>query len=364
MSSKKNIDSKTDPQRQSTRREFIGDIALATASVTLAGCFPDVGGRWPQERANCVVNDPLITPVSDAVVAEVYDEASVLINSETNAMKVDATVAASMVSEVLRSLADNNEDYWSVLLPDYVRGMRIGIKVNMLNPQCANSLPVTRALVDDLQQKLGVPANDILVWDRRGDELTRSAFTQVNLGVPVMGTVTSTTDPSGPGYESDFCTLVNGKRTRLSRILTELTDVTINCPVLKTHDVSGVTGAMKNIYGIIDNPQDFHEDINETLPQLYALAPIRERLRLTLIDALIAVTLGSTSSPPDIAAKRLLATIDPVAADTRALALVNELRANRNPPQSEIDSKYTQWIGRAAEIGIGSSSYALRAIVR
>jgi uncharacterized protein (DUF362 family) len=337
---------------------------LVTAGASLTGCFPDVGGEWAQERAVCVA-DPELPLVSEAsVVAEVLDEASVTYDSDALAFVIDEARVPDMLRDLLGTLAGDPADPWPVLLPDYATGMRIGLKVNVLNPQCATTLPLVRAVADDLQDRLGVPAADILVWDRRLDELTRSGFTEAALGVPVAGTVNATDDPDGPGYEKEYCPVIGDQTTRLSRILTELTDVTINLPVLKSHGVSGVTGAMKNIYGVIHNPAAFHANLNDGLPALYALEPIRTRLRLTILDALIAVTVGGTSSPPDAIPKRLAAARDPVALDARALELVNEERAAKTPSQQAVDASYTAWLDNAHQAGLGARQIDLHSVVR
>jgi len=45
--------------------------------------------------------------------------------------------------------------------------------------------------------------------------------------------------------------------TQVSKILTQC-DVVINVPILKHHGGAGVTMAMKNMYGVIKNPNAQH----------------------------------------------------------------------------------------------------------
>lgn len=332
--------------------------------MTASGCFPDVGGRWARERAACAVPAGSVHALTlPGAVSEVLDEGSVTVDPSTKVARIVTERVPAMVRDALRQLA--GDAWWATLLPDYAPGIRIGLKVNCLNPQCATTPALARAVVDSLVGDLGVPAADIVVWDRRLDELTRSGFDAVSMGgAHVLGTVNSTDDPGGPGYEQDYCEVVAGKTTRFSRILTERTDVTINLPVLKTHGISGLTAAMKNIYGVIDNPEDFHEDLNATLPALYALAPVRQSFRLTVVDALIAVTVGGTSSPPDAVPRRVLAAADPVALDSYALTLVNGLRAAKPSPMGPIDGKYLTWLDGSADRGLGARTYSLSAVSR
>jgi len=338
----------------STARAAAGAAALGTAA-----CFPEVGGRWPTELAACA--EPLaVEPVSAAGrVVEVHDSASVL---EEPRPAIQAEVVSAMLDEALRALANGAAAPWSVLLPEVDAGTRIGIKVNCLNEQCPTSLATAQALVESLKQGLGLPGEQILVWDRRTDELTRCGYSEELLGCRVLGTVATPTDSSGPGYETDFCEVVNGKTTHLSRIMTRETDLTINVPVLKTHGVSGVTAALKNVYGVFDNPGDFHKDLVTAMPAIYALAPVQGHIKLTLLDALIAVTVGGTSSPPDTVARRLLAAHDPLALDRHALDLVNRLRQEKELGLGDINPAVTAWIDGGHALGLGAREVDLQEI--
>jgi uncharacterized protein (DUF362 family) len=296
---------------------------------------------------------------------------------------------------------------WPVLLPTYAKGNRIGLKVNCLNGNLPTSPAVISAVVKSLTDKLGVNPNDIIVWDRRLDELTRNpGYTRAGLGgAQMMGTVNSTTDAAGPGYSETFCGVICSKPPRISKILTEMTDITINFPVLKTHDVSGITGALKNIYGIINNPGDYHQAvIADALPALYRLPPIRKSIQLTIIDGLIAVIWGGTDAQPDAIPKRILVSKDPLAMDSYALALINKLRAlsrgaltstdagadaasdtgadaasdagavaasdagteagSDAAASTDVPSDKLQWIENAYKLGIGTKDYNLVAITQ
>jgi uncharacterized protein (DUF362 family) len=323
-----------------------------------------------------------------STVVEVYREDSVVDTADIyGRMKptIQPDRVKLMVDAALSALAGGADNPWPALLPDYKPGQRIGLKVNCLNGNLPTSPAVILAIVKSLTQKLGVNPNDITVWDRRLDELKRNpGYTPAGLGgAQMVGTVNSTEDSNGPGYSETFCGVICNKPPRLSRILTEMTDLTINCPVLKTHDVSGITGALKNIYGIIHNPGDYHNDvIADALPALYRLPPIRNSIKLTIIDALIAVTLAGTEAPPDAVPKRILVSKDPLAIDTYALALVNRLRAaafglpastdagsdaasdsgadaGADAATKDVPADKLLWMANAYKLGIGTKDYNL-----
>src|SRR5512140_161935 len=317
-----------------TRREFLAGAATAAAGASLAGCFPGVGGHWPQVTQACQ-GDALAAVTAPSPVVEVQRADSVL-TTETGLQIQDASVPP-MLDAALAALA-GAADYWPVLLPGAGAAARIGTEVNVLNGRCPTSVAVVKALVDSLKAGLGVPAEQILVWDRRLDELWRAGFNDAAVGATVAGTWRTDTDATGPGYGEAICGLVAGAAPRLSRILTELTDVTINVPVVKAHGESGVTAALKNTYGVIDNPGDYHGNLNQALPALYALPPIRDRIKLTIADGLLMSITGGTSDPVDTVGVRLLAASDPLAHDKYVLDMVNALRAARPVPLAPVSS--------------------------
>jgi hypothetical protein len=267
-----------------------------------------------------------------------------------------------------------SDNPWRVLLPNYRPGMRIGLKVNCLNQWVVTSPALVHAIVVSLRDKLGVDPGHIVVWDRRLDELNRHGKysaddlagaqllgTQLKPGLAPDAGTPGTADE--PGYGDMISPTIECRSPRLSRILTDRTDLTINCSVFKVHGQSGVTAAMKNIYGIIDIPASYHGSILHTgLPKLYALPAIRNSISLNICDALIAVANGNTDTEAtDPPPRRILLAQDPVAMDSYALDLMNKVRASMAggrglPP---IETSLTQWLDNAVAHGLGTRNYDL-----
>jgi hypothetical protein len=351
-------------RNKKTRREFIADVAKASAAVAVGGtmaCSPDVGGEWATVSDECV-SEPQPPVETASRVVEVFREDSVVDMGDGTFERNDPTIRP-MVEDALAALTDGADNPWRTILPDYSDAMRIGLKINSLNTGVPTSVCLVKALVDSLKEHLGIGPDRLIVWDRRLNELVRPpalSYDADELGAQVMGTQTSETDLSGPGYSAAFCGEINGRAPKLSRILTDLTDVTINVPVLKTHGICGVTTALKNIYGIIDNPFDYHDTLNSSMPALAQLPPIRDHIRLVVIDALFAVTAAGTYDPPDAYPKRILMSYDPLAIDKYAIDLVNQIRTERTDIElSEVDSRLVGWLENARDLGVGSLEYDL-----
>ena len=81
---------------------------------------------------------------------------------------------------------------------------------------------------------------------------------------------------------------------------------------------------------------------------------------MTIVDALIAVTTGDTDSSPNSTPSRILLAQDPVALDSYALVLINQLRASLPEPANKpVNAKLTGWLGNAAALGLGSTNFSL-----
>lgn len=125
---------------------------------------------------------------------------------------------------------------------------RIAIKVNVLSSSSFwTHAPLVMAITERLQQA-GVPAEQIVIFDHNSRELPGAGYT-VNKdgpGVRCYGT---------DGDSTSGWTIMDTE-VGLSNILLNC-DALINVPILKQHDWSGISFAMKNHYGTFTKPSSY-----------------------------------------------------------------------------------------------------------
>jgi len=227
-------------------------------------------------------------------------------------------------------------------------GEVVGLKVNCLSGK-GNSTHVVlvEALCHRLQEA-GVPAKNIVVWDRLNSDLESAGFrpsTNPNR-VRYMGNDTL-------GYGSELAT--HGEAgSLLCRTLTDVCDAVINLPVLKDHGIVGVTMALKNMFGAIHNPNKYHINVGDPyVADVNMLGPIRRKVRLHLCDAISAQYEGGPSFMPQWTwpFNGLLVSQDPVALDTVGWRIIEQKRAERGMPPLKAARREPTYIARAGGPG-------------
>ena len=195
---------------------------------------------------------------------------------------VDSHRMLSLLDRAMQALfdRDNPLETWKKLVRP---GETVGLKVNALGGRgLSSNLQLVEAICERLQEA-GIKASDIVVWDRDSDELERVGFHVATGGNRVQCFGTDRVD-----YEQELVTH-GSVGSRLSKILTQRCNVLINVPVLKDHDGAGVTMALKNMYGVIHNPNKYHPNgCNPYIADLNMLPEIRTKMRLTICDATTA----------------------------------------------------------------------------
>jgi uncharacterized protein (DUF362 family) len=342
---------KTDPDG-CNRREFIKKVGAGALAVGAAGCLPKVDGDWQTcEQHDGGVPQPASNRVVEVVSASVVEE------TEDTLTIAHPERVPEMLRTGLLGLTEKEDpaDAWGVIFPNRQSGEVVGLKVNaLLAADLKTSYVLVKALVDSLLQDAGIPAADILVWDRTFKELERADLTQEHLGVPCQGTLASASDKTGPGYETEAVCL-SDQPIVLSTLLTRTVKHLINVPVLKSHSVSGFTGCLKNHYGSFSNPGDFHDNAEQHIARLNALPQIAEVNRLNIMDALLGVCDGDTDDPPDCGPGRLLFSFDPVAMDRRSQELRDEMRAKKDLEPG----RPAAYLDVATELGVGAATFDL-----
>jgi hypothetical protein len=181
-------------------------------------------------------------------------------------------------------------------------------------------------------------------------------------GVQFYGTVG---EGANPGYEERFTT--RGATTfRLSKIVTRKATAIINVPVIKHHGYAGMTCALKNHFGCIHNPEDFHNpqnrpgivDCKTAVADVNTAIAIQSKQRLIICDAQrIQYDNGPAFSPTDLMQyNAVLAARDPVALDTHVWTLIDGCRQAKGlPPLAQTD-RPPVYIQNAANAGLGTNN--------
>jgi uncharacterized protein (DUF362 family) len=258
---------------------------------------------------------------------------------------VDSHRMLSLLDRAMQALfdRDNPLEPWKKLVRT---GEMVGVKVNALGGRgLSSNLQLVEAICERLQEA-GIKASDIVVWDRDSDEMERVGFHVATGGNRVQCFGTDRVD-----YEQELSTY-GGVGSRLSKILTQRCNVLINVPVLKDHDGAGVTIALKNMYGVIHNPNKYHPNgCNPYIADLNMLPEIRSKMRLTICDATTACFEGGPGYKPEYSWKNnaLLVSQDPVALDYTGWQIIERKRAEKGLKTLEGDKRAPHYIATAAD---------------
>ncbi len=283
-----------------------------------------------------------LSGISKAGIAIPFVPASALLNRKTNAKEktvkseviltrrenatsgyttINQRVVQEMFDESLKALTgkQSTSEAWESILPNINPSKEtISLKLNCASRFVPTHAAVTFAITNSLV-KFGIPENNIILWDLTDDNVRRAGY-KINdgkTGIRCFGN-----DHPGIGYDEKIIKTPSGIETKISRILTNHTDYLINVPVLKNHIRSGVTLCLKNHFGSIINPKDFHQNISHTIPQLNLIPEIKNKTILNVADALYCVARRGPSGPPTFIYNGLMMGFDPVALDYQAKVIL------------------------------------------
>jgi uncharacterized protein (DUF362 family) len=222
----------------------------------------------------------------------------------------------------------------------------IGLKTNGLGGRGISTHSVLVMAIAERLQQAGVKPGNILVWDRNARDLQACGLT-IN------------TDPSRircfgsdvAGFEEQQETWGNA-HVNFSKILTRECAMVINLPILKDHSMSGMTFAMKNMFGVVQRPQELHPNgCNPGVADLNAFPVIRQKFRLTIGDAISSVYEGGPGFRPEHLwyPNALIVGEDRVALDQTAWMILERKRAEAGLPTLEAAGRLPRYIATAAD---------------
>jgi hypothetical protein len=230
----------------------------------------------------------------------------------------------------------------------------VGIKVfSGPGPLSGSRAAVVAAIVRGLQTA-GVPARQIIIWDRHTEDLQHAGFFQLGqtLGVPVAGAAESGCDeqtfylPDSPvmgtlvwgDHEFGNTNAGVGKKSFVFQLVSRRITKLISVAPLMNERSAGVCGHLFSLtLGSVDNTRRFEnspERMAEALPEIYALPAVGDRVVLNVTDALLSQCQGGPSSYLQFSTvlNQLWLSRDPVALDTLALKeLMRERQAEGLP---------------------------------
>jgi uncharacterized protein (DUF362 family) len=220
----------------------------------------------------------------------------------------------------------------------------VGIKINPSGaPACCSSPELVREIISGVRA-VGVPARNIVVYDRFGYEMDLGSYqTLLPPGVQVVGVQDGLLDASG--YDAEvYCQMdFFGEwetRSYMASVVANGVDKIINVPTLKDHSASGVTGCLKNVaYGTFNNVARSHQApisfTNPLIGVMCTVEPLRSKVVLNIMDGMRMVWHGGPLTqnqkfiyPSGI----LMMSTDPVAMDTIELEAIEQKRREEGAP--------------------------------
>jgi uncharacterized protein (DUF362 family) len=259
---------------------------------------------------------------------------------------VDASVVDRMVDEGIQALTGETtvKAAWQTLLPDYVPGEVVAIKVNLNNSStCYTFGPEIDALMQPVNavvrglKEIGVAESDIAVYDASRSIPDRFRSASLYPGLRFVDTSGcnenvkfSSTDPDAIVSFSPPAGIPKPSTIRLADVLVNATYL-INMPILKVHQAAGVTLGFKNHLGTTQQPGLLHDyaDLGTSyttgdysaLVDLFRSPHISGKTVLTVGDGLFGTLGGCCSAPTtwktfgDRVPNSIFLSTDPVAID-------------------------------------------------
>ena len=212
---------------------------------------------------------------------------------------------------------------WSIL---FNKNDVVGIKVNCLAGKgISTSQTLVNAIIKNLLD-IGIPARQIIIWDRANDDLKRAGYKIQTSNRDVRCYGNDYAGYTKQLYESGLI------GSFLSNILVHQCSAIINVPIMKDHGIVGITNALKNFFGAIHNPNKYHSFNGDPyIADVNMLPEIRDKVRLTVCDALTSQYEGGPPFMPQWSwlFNGVIVAQDIVAMDSYAWKIIDDKRQEK-----------------------------------
>lgn len=370
------------------RRDFFKVLTaggIGAAMLPLSSTIASATTNPQPEKPKTNIDDALAFPKVDRSMPGKYPASVVKVNNQESYVdrQISKDAAYKMISDGLIALtgAGSLREAWLQFVKP---GERIGLKLNPIGGTLlSTSHEVVQSVIEQLEEA-GISRSDITIWDRREFQLHEAGFTPEKYpGIRIVGTeckdaVGSFYDAEGKLYsesridkdwyfwaktemEYDAYTMpfmVNsGEFSFFTKILTQELDKVINIPILKNAGAS-VTLCLKNLgFGVISNTSRLHKELwNETVAQVCAFPPVRDKVVLNIVDGIVGCYQGGPGANPQFILPyyTMLFGTDPVAVDRIGYDIVINKRIEMGVQQQDTEGGKA-FMRLAKSYGLGES---------
>jgi len=359
-------------------------IILILSTLFSTNSFLVAQSASAPEKPKTNIEDALKTPRTKFSMPGLFPAKVVQIRNEESVVenKIVAKAAYDMLAKGMLDLTNENslKKAWLKFVNPKDK---IGLKVNpVAGPTLSTSVEVTQAIIKQLTES-GISKENILIWDRREEQLAEAGFTKENFpGIKIIGTERGENgkmyDENGKLYgwrmldttqfywadceqKYDSATIpfmINeGKYSYFTKIVTQMLDKIINVPILKNAG-SSVTLCLKNLaYGSISNTARLHKQLwHETTAEVCAFPPLRDKVVLNIVDGIKGCFNGGPGANPQFFTdyKTLLIGTDAVAVDRVGYDIVINKRIMEKI-QKEDNARGRIFMDLSEKLGLGTA---------
>jgi uncharacterized protein (DUF362 family) len=225
----------------------------------------------------------------------------------------------------------------------------VGIKLNCLaGRRLSPRVELVEALVE-LLASAGVSRSQIVAFERSSRELERAGFKIRRSNGPYR---CYGTDNQWDRRPSTSGAIGSCFAHEVSTTCTAL----ISFGVVKDHDLAGVSAGMKNWYGVIHNPNKYHDNnCDPYVADIMRHPFVARKLRLTVLDGVQGQFQGGPAfyAPGLFPLGKIAVSADPVAADLWAWNVIDAERVARGMPTLAEEDRPPKFIATANRYGLG-----------
>ncbi len=332
-----------------SRRSFIKNSIVGVSGVFASDSI-FAGIKGINTKNNAIIKTRVVHVHNDKVI-----------DSEG---RINQQLLQQMIDNGIRELSSQNNlvDAWSRYYKDTdVIGMKLNLNAfrALKGTEFLNCYPIVTNEILKSMLRGGISEKQAIIWERSDEELSEMGYTisKSKNSLRVMGT-TEKRRAKGAGY-TDKVYKVGDSTSHISRILTDHCTAILNIPILKSHNNAGVSGSLKNHFGTIDNPGDYHSAgcVNPGVPEVNALPEIKEKNRLIIGIGLMGLFDGGPWWRREImwTPGSLVFGTDPVAVDTFMLKMLDSKRLKMGLSPAAPRAKHLQI---SESLGLGTCTPA------